>query len=82
ERFGLSLADLSSQQWVGAGSGWDAYETALAAVAAELKQPPLVQCRADARSLISLALDETFPTQAVSPEQALPIYLRDQVTHR
>ena len=82
ERFGLSLADLNDQPWIGAGSGWDAYEAALTKVAAELNQPPLIQCRADARSLITLALDETFPTQAVSPEQALPIYLRDQVTHR
>ena len=82
ERFELSLADLNSQQWIGAGSGWDAYETALTPIVAELNQPPLIQCRADARSLITLALDDTFPTQAVSPELALPIYLRDQVTHR
>ena len=82
ERFDLQSVDLPGGHWLGVGSGWEAYQAAMHPVAEQLNSPPLSQCRADAAALITLALNRDFPTQAVSPELALPIYLRDQVTHR
>ena len=77
---GIDRDDRASR--VGAGSGWQAYTEALQ----EQIHPPvaniLADCRADAQALLELAAHYPYNTHAVSAEQALPIYLRDQVTHR
>ncbi len=67
---------------IGVGSGWQAYTEALQ----KQIHPPVINiltdCRADAQALLELAAHYPYNTHAVSAEQALPIYLRDQVTHR
>lgn len=66
--------------WVGAGSGWDRYGERLRTRLAgrvetwELGRHPL------ARDVIALARAELARGRTVPPEQALPVYLREEVT--
>lgn len=67
----------NDQGWIGAGSGWDAYAGALESrlngvrwVAQQLPQ---------ARFMIPLAAAALQSGQALSAEQALPVYIRDDV---
>ncbi len=66
--------------WIGAGSGWDRYgERLRARLGARIKawepgSQPL------ARHVIALARVELARGRTVPPEQALPVYLREQVT--
>jgi tRNA threonylcarbamoyladenosine biosynthesis protein TsaB len=64
--------------WVGAGSGWASYQEALG------RRCPMV-CEVDAEARIRaqdvarLAAAKYAAGESVSPEQARPVYLRDQV---
>ncbi|HJU08537.1 MAG TPA: tRNA (adenosine(37)-N6)-threonylcarbamoyltransferase complex dimerization subunit type 1 TsaB [Rhodanobacteraceae bacterium] len=73
----LSLPD--RQTWNVIGSGWDAYREALRA---RLPSPP-VWTRGDAfpqaRDVARLALPQFESGNVVTPERALPVYLRDKV---
>jgi tRNA threonylcarbamoyladenosine biosynthesis protein TsaB len=68
-------------QWFGAGSGWAAYPQ----IATGLAQAGVTLLGGDgtllprAQEIARLATREFKAGQAVSPEQALPVYLRDQV---
>ncbi|HZP65229.1 MAG TPA: tRNA (adenosine(37)-N6)-threonylcarbamoyltransferase complex dimerization subunit type 1 TsaB [Rudaea sp.] len=68
-----------STQWCIAGSGWDAYREALAA---RLPHAPRWADGArfpQARAVVRLAAPQFEAGRGVSPEYALPVYLRDKV---
>jgi tRNA threonylcarbamoyladenosine biosynthesis protein TsaB len=68
-----------SKQWSVIGSGWDAYRDALAA---RLPAAPLWAEGArypQARQIARLAQPQFAAGRGVSPEYALPVYLRDKV---
>ena len=68
-----------SKQWSVIGSGWDAYRDALAA---RLSVPPVWADGArypQARQIAHLAQPQFAAGRGVSPEYALPVYLRDKV---
>ena len=65
--------------WSVVGTGWAAYRDALAA---RLPTPPVFADGArypQARAIARLALPQFAAGQGVSPEYALPVYLRDKV---
>jgi tRNA threonylcarbamoyladenosine biosynthesis protein TsaB len=68
--------------WTGAGSGWDHYGESLRARLG----PRVVSCRADqyprARDVAALAVPEVLGGRTLMPEQAIPVYLRDDVAAR
>ena len=67
--------------WVGAGDGWQAYPEALKAACGDV---PL--CHHDtfphAQDIARLALPQLVDGETVMAEQALPIYLRDNVVKK
>ena len=68
-----------SKQWSIIGSGWDAYRDALAA---RLSATPIWADGArypQARQIARLAQPQFAAGRGVSPEYALPVYLRDKV---
>jgi len=68
-----------SKKWTVVGSGWAAYQDALAA---RLPAPPRHAdgaCYPQARAIVRLAQPQFAAGQGVSPEYALPVYLRDKV---
>src|SRR4029079_16222680 len=67
------------KQWDVVGTGWSAYHDALAA---RLPAPPRFADGArypQARAVARLALPQFEAGRGVSPEYALPVYLRDKV---
>jgi tRNA threonylcarbamoyladenosine biosynthesis protein TsaB len=70
---------LAGTGWVGAGSGWDQYgERLLARLSAQvLRWQP--QCYPHAGDVARLALHAYARGEAVAAEDALPIYVRDEV---
>lgn len=72
----------TSAEWVGAGSGWAAYAGMLAD---GLDRPDIVtypQLISRADEIARLAIDELAAGNSVSAEQALPVYLRNQVAKK
>jgi tRNA threonylcarbamoyladenosine biosynthesis protein TsaB len=70
---------LQSSQWCVVGSGWDAYRDALSA---HLAGPPRWAEGArypQAHAIARLAQPQFAAGRGVSPEYALPVYLRDKV---
>ncbi len=70
---------LQSSQWCIVGSGWDAYRDALSA---HLAGPPRWADGArypQAHAIARLAQPQFAAGRGVSPEYALPVYLRDKV---
>lgn len=69
--------------WCGIGSGWQSYAEALAQ---RLGDACPAQIRGEffphAQDVAQLAAEAVAAGLAVSPEQALPVYLRDQVVQR
>lgn len=68
-------------EWCGAGSGWQSYGDALAAaVGARIvnKDGALLP---QAVHMLPLAIADVHAGKAVTAEQAIPVYLRDQVAH-
>jgi tRNA threonylcarbamoyladenosine biosynthesis protein TsaB len=68
-----------SKNWTVVGTGWAAYHEALAA---RLPVPPRAADGArypQARAIARLALPQFIAGRGVSPEYALPVYLRDKV---
>ena len=66
--------------WLGTGSGWDVYSETLNARFAPQLSGFLLGQYPQARHLVPLAQAIFQSGQAVSAEQALPVYLRNQVT--
>ncbi len=71
-----------ARTWHAAGTGWDIYrETLLAHCGME----PVAfndHCLPDARYIATLAAEAYRLGLAVRPEEALPVYLRNKVTHQ
>jgi tRNA threonylcarbamoyladenosine biosynthesis protein TsaB len=68
--------------WTGAGSGWDKYSDLLCQrIGARLKEwlPALFP---RARGVAALAMPGLAAGEALAPEQALPVYLRDDVARK
>lgn len=65
--------------WVGAGSGWDQYADALAKHFGTCVTEWRRQCFPRARAVAELGAVGFTRGQAVAPELALPVYLRDEV---
>lgn len=74
----------ASEGWRGAGAGWAAYESVLSARCTNQLVPAPEAWDASAlphaRDVAELGLAGFDAGQAVSAEQALPVYLRDKVT--
>lgn len=68
--------------WVGVGSGWDRYADALAARLGSQLERWRSGCYPRASDVARLAAVGFERGQAVSAEQALPVYIRDEVAHK
>lgn len=66
-------------EWVGAGSGWDQYADALVKHLGTRVIEWRKQCFPHARDVAELGAVGFKQGQAVAPELALPVYLRDEV---
>jgi tRNA threonylcarbamoyladenosine biosynthesis protein TsaB len=71
----------ASVGWVGVGSGWDQYEQALRRRVGSTLLAWRARRYPQARHVAELGLIGLRHGQAVAPEQALPVYLRDEVAH-
>ena len=71
-----------STPWHAAGTGWGAYAEVL--VERLGSQPADIDAERLPRSreIVKLAVDAFSSGEAVTPEQALPVYLRNKVTHQ
>lgn len=69
---------VTQQNWFGAGSGWQAYETILNQTLAQVRhyQAALYP---QAQAILPLAVHAVQQQQVVSAEHALPIYLRNKI---
>ena len=67
--------------WEGVGSGWEAYGDRLGERLGDRLRAVDPAARCEAQDLIPLAVAGFAKGLAVSAEQALPVYLRDRVTH-
>lgn len=65
--------------WIGAGSGWDQYADALQTRLKEHVTQWLRGCYPRARAVAELGAAGFAAGKAVAPEQALPVYIRDDV---
>jgi tRNA threonylcarbamoyladenosine biosynthesis protein TsaB len=65
--------------WHGAGTGWDAYHAALIARVAAVLQGWSAQQYPHASAVAQLAVADFNAGRGLAPEQALPVYLRDDV---
>lgn len=65
--------------WVGVGSGWDQYAASLSARLKNRVTAWRAQCFPRARFVAQLGADLYEKGTVLKPEQALPIYLRDDV---
>lgn len=65
--------------WIGAGSGWDQYAVVLTARLKHRVAAWHAQCFPRARFVAQLGVYLYEQGTALSPEQALPVYLRDNV---
>ncbi|MBI3546229.1 MAG: tRNA (adenosine(37)-N6)-threonylcarbamoyltransferase complex dimerization subunit type 1 TsaB [Gammaproteobacteria bacterium] len=70
---------LTETGWIGAGNGWDQY----AGLLLERLQGQVInwraQCFPRARAVAELAVNAYAKGMALAPEQALPVYVRDEV---
>jgi tRNA threonylcarbamoyladenosine biosynthesis protein TsaB len=68
--------------WRGVGSGWDRYAEALTRRLGTRLQSWLPECYPRAREVAVLATRSLQRGEAVAPEQALPVYVRDEVARK
>lgn len=68
--------------WIGAGSGWDQYRDLLVARLGGQLQEWLPGMFPRARAVAVLAVPRFLAGEAVAPEQALPVYVRDDVARK
>jgi len=70
------------ERWYGIGSGWLSYADALTERLGDRVSGALGEVYPHAQDIAVLAAEAISRGEAVSPEQALPVYLRDQVVHQ
>jgi tRNA threonylcarbamoyladenosine biosynthesis protein TsaB len=68
--------------WIGAGNGWDQYAAELAAHFGHRVSGWREQCFPHARFVAQLGIHLYAAGGALPPEQALPVYLRDDVAKK
>jgi len=71
-----------SNDWLGAGSGWDAYASVLSARCALPETACLPDWQVHAADVARLAVIQYQAGEAIPPEQASPVYLRDNVADK
>lgn len=74
------LPDLG-HDWFGAGTGWGTYQIELSQHTADSASDPDNEALPHAQDLLALAIPEFESGKVLKPEQALPTYLRNQVTN-
>jgi len=72
----------SEQQWVGVGTGWGEYDTVLRDNFADNLADVAVKHYPTASVMIKLANIEVKAGRLLPAEQALPVYLRDNVAKK
>lgn len=72
----------ADEGWYGAGTGWVTHGEVLAARCGEALVAAPVHHLPDARDLLELARVAWTRGEAVPPEQAVPVYLRDRVAEK
>ncbi|NEX21163.1 tRNA (adenosine(37)-N6)-threonylcarbamoyltransferase complex dimerization subunit type 1 TsaB [Thiorhodococcus mannitoliphagus] len=70
----------TSEGWAGVGPGWSAYQAILQARMGGAVETTSPEAFCEARDIATLAATEFSAGRQLPPEQAIPIYLRDQVT--
>ena len=73
------IALINTGKWQGIGSGWDAYHTILQQELGENLQAWIPQCYIKSQDIIKLAKAAYQKGQYKPAQEAIPIYLRDQV---
>ena len=76
---GIFSPALEGSGWVGAGSGWDQYAAVLTARLGNHVSEWRKQVFPVARHVAELGLELLKAGQAVTAEQAVPVYIRDEV---
>ncbi len=74
----VSLVD-DARHWVGVGTGWDEYESALNQATESSVLRHFGERRPEAQDVLRLALVDFAAGNTLRPEEALPVYLRDKV---
>lgn len=69
-----------AEGWCAVGSGWSAYHEQLVLRVGHALRQSVADHDCEARDIAVLAADALARGQALPPEQALPVYLRNQVT--
>jgi tRNA threonylcarbamoyladenosine biosynthesis protein TsaB len=72
----------TTDHWVGAGSGWDSYADVLAAQCSMASADIYRNQKPHAADVARLAVRVFGQGNAVSAEQAIPVYLRDNVANK
>jgi len=76
----------TGSDWIAVGSGWETYANDLQARTAAILKEPLKNMQTSsfprAQDIITLAVRAFKNNEAVPAEQALPVYLRDNVAHK
>ncbi|MFQ5936687.1 MAG: tRNA (adenosine(37)-N6)-threonylcarbamoyltransferase complex dimerization subunit type 1 TsaB [Acidiferrobacterales bacterium] len=72
----------TSGNWLGVGSGWDRYADALALRVGTRLTGWASNCYPQARDVARLGRVGLARDQAVTPERALPVYIRDEVARK
>ena len=72
----------AGESWIGAGSGWDQYHGALEQRLAGSLANWHRQCLPHARHVVELGAAAIRAGQAVAPEEALPVYIRNDVADK
>jgi tRNA threonylcarbamoyladenosine biosynthesis protein TsaB len=70
------------QQWIGVGSGWDAYAEKLTAKVGQRLEKYWPQRFPQASDIVHLAQAEYLAGRTVAAEAALPVYIRDNVAKK
>lgn len=74
-----AIALPEGSQWIGVGTGWEEHGDALESVSAGVVLRQMGARRPQAQDVLRLALPVFASGETLSPEQALPVYLRDKV---
>lgn len=77
-----AIAPPNGRDWVGCGAGWDACGGALRRHLAACVSEVRANAQPHAREIARLATRLVAEKRLVSPEEALPVYLRDEVVRR
>lgn len=73
---------MQAGEWCGAGSGWQAYAQVLSEQSGTTPSLILPELQIHAQDIARIAVADFIAGKAVNPEQAIPIYLRDNVAKK